>query len=37
METAWKEGLEDVIAARSASCQVSGEAVRLYLRGTEFG
>ena len=29
METAWKAGLEDVIAARSAICQVNGEAGRL--------
>ena len=26
METAWKEGLEDVIAARSAICRVDSEA-----------
>src|SRR5438034_1197832 len=37
METAWKAGLEDVIAARSAICQVNGEAGRLYYRGYEVG
>ncbi|MGH7306039.1 MAG: citrate/2-methylcitrate synthase [Candidatus Rokuibacteriota bacterium] len=35
METAWKAGLEDVIAARSAICQVDGERGRLYYRGYE--
>ena len=35
METAWKAGLEDVIAARSAICRVDGEAGRLYYRGYE--
>jgi citrate synthase len=31
--TAWKAGLEDVIAARSGICLVDGEAGRLYYRG----
>jgi len=35
METAWKAGLEDVIAARSGICQVDGERGRLYYRGYE--
>jgi len=33
--TAYKDGLEDVIAARSAICRVDGEAGRLYYRGYE--
>src|SRR5207249_4136606 len=37
METAWKAGLEDVIAARSAICQVDGAAGKLYYRGYEIG
>jgi citrate synthase len=37
METAWKAGLEDVIAARSGICQVDGERGRLYYRGYEIG
>src|SRR5215813_11952789 len=37
METAWKAGLEDVIAARSAICQVDGVNGRLYYRGYEIG
>jgi citrate synthase len=37
METAWKAGLEDVIAGRSAICQVDGAAGRLYYRGYEIG
>ena len=37
MNQAWKAGLEDVIAARSAICQVNGEAGRLYYRGYEIG
>jgi citrate synthase len=37
MDQAWKAGLEDVIAARSAVCQVDGEAGRLYYRGYEIG
>jgi len=32
---AYKDGLEDVIAARSAICRVDGEAGRLYYRGYE--
>src|SRR5438874_12592388 len=37
MDTTWKDGLEDVIAARSAICQVDGAAGRLYYRGYEIG
>src|SRR4029453_15438017 len=37
METAWKAGLEDVIAARSAICQADGVNGRLYYRGYEIG
>jgi 2-methylcitrate synthase len=37
METGWKAGLEDVIAARSAICQVDGVNGRLYYRGYEIG
>ncbi len=37
MTTAFKTGLEDVIAARSAICRVDGEAGRLYYRGYEIG
>ena len=37
MDQTWKSGLEDVIAARSAVCQVNGEAGRLYYRGYEIG
>ncbi|HEY7363902.1 MAG TPA: citrate/2-methylcitrate synthase [Methylomirabilota bacterium] len=37
MATEWKTGLEDVIAARSAICQVDGVAGRLYYRGYEIG
>jgi len=37
METTWKDGLEDVIAARSAICQIDGAAGRLYYRGYEIG
>ena len=36
-QTLWKEGLEDVIATRSAICQVDGAAGRLYYRGYEIG
>src|SRR5215472_6175709 len=36
-EAPWKEGLEDVIAGRSAICQVDGAAGRLYYRGYEIG
>ena len=35
MATAYKDGLEDIIAARSAICRVDGEAGRLYYRGYE--
>jgi citrate synthase len=34
METGWKAGLEDVIAARSGICQVDGERGSFY-RGYE--
>jgi citrate synthase len=37
MATAFKAGLEDVIAARSAICRIDGEAGRLYYRGYEIG
>jgi len=37
MAPEWKTGLEDVIAARSAICQVDGAAGRLYYRGYEIG
>src|SRR5262245_22020724 len=37
MENTWKDGLEDVIAARSAICQIDGTAGRLYYRGYEIG
>ena len=37
MEMGWKAGLEDVIAARSAICQVDGVNGRLYYRGYEIG
>ena len=37
METAWKAGLEDVMATRSAICQVDGEQRRLFFRGYEIG
>src|SRR5262244_1114474 len=37
MDQAWKAGLEDVIAARSAICQIDGAAGRLYYRGYEIG
>src|SRR5260370_30397290 len=36
-DTAWKAGLEDVIAARSAICRVDGAAGRLFYRGYEIG
>ena len=35
METGWKAGLEDVIAARSGICHVDGEHGKLYYRGYE--
>jgi len=37
MDSAWKAGLEDVIAARSAVCAIDGAAGRLYYRGYEIG
>jgi citrate synthase len=37
MESVWKAGLEDVIAARSAVCAIDGGAGRLYYRGYEIG
>jgi citrate synthase len=37
MDTDWKAGLQDVIAARSAVCTIDGEAGRLYYRGYEIG
>ena len=37
METDWKAGLEDVIAARSGICTIDGAAGRLYYRGYEIG
>lgn len=35
MSHAWKAGLEDVVAARSAICAIDGAAGRLYYRGYE--
>jgi citrate synthase len=37
MNSAYKDGLEDVIAARSAICAIDGAAGRLYYRGYEIG
>ena len=37
MDSDWKAGLEDVIAARSAICTIDGGAGRLYYRGYEIG
>jgi citrate synthase len=37
METGWKAGLEDAIAARSAITAIDGAAGRLYHRGYEIG
>src|SRR5437667_12323978 len=37
METTWKDGLEDVIATRSAICEIDGAAGRLHYRGYEIG
>src|SRR5262245_21790518 len=37
MEAGWKEGLEDVVAARSAICQIDGKEGRLFYRGYEIG
>jgi len=35
--TAWRAGLEDVVAARSAICAIDGAGGRLYYRGYEIG
>jgi citrate synthase len=37
MSDGWKAGLEDVVATRSAICQVDGERGRLFYRGYEIG
>src|SRR5687767_13942159 len=37
MDSDWKAGLQDVIAARSAVCTIDGGAGRLYYRGYEIG
>ena len=37
MDTAWKAGLEDVLAARSSITSVDGQAGRLFYRGYEIG
>jgi citrate synthase len=37
MDSEWKAGLEDVIAARSGVCTIDGTAGRLYYRGYEIG
>ena len=37
MDSDWKAGLQDVIAARSAVCTIDGAAGRLYYRGYEIG
>jgi citrate synthase len=37
MDSDWKAGLEDVVAARSAVCTIDGDAGRLYYRGYEIG
>jgi citrate synthase len=37
MDSDWKAGLEDVVAAHSAVCTIDGEAGRLYYRGYEIG
>ena len=37
MDSTWKDGLEDVVAARTAICQIDGAAGRLYYRGYEIG
>jgi citrate synthase len=37
MDTAWKAGLEDVVAARSSITSVDGRAGRLFYRGYEIG
>jgi citrate synthase len=37
MDAGWKAGLEDVVATRSAICQVDGEQGRLFFGGYEIG
>jgi citrate synthase len=37
MDSDWKAGLEDVVAARSAVCTIDGAAGRLYYGGYEIG
>jgi len=37
MDSDWKAGLEDVVAARSGVCTIDGGAGRLYYRGYEIG
>jgi citrate synthase len=37
MDTEWKAGLEDVIAARSGICTIDGGKGRLFYRGYEIG
>jgi citrate synthase len=37
MDSDWKAGLEDVIAARSGVCTIDGSVGRLYYRGYEIG
>jgi citrate synthase len=37
MDAAWRAGLEDIVAGRSAICQVDGEQGRLFFRGYEIG
>ena len=37
METPWKAGLEDVVAARSGICAIDGAAGQLRYRGYEIG
>ena len=37
MDSDWKAGLEDVIAARSGICTIDGTKGQLYYRGYEIG
>ncbi len=37
MNTDWRAGLEDVVAARSAICAIDGQRGQLYYRGYEIG
>src|SRR5215831_15131007 len=37
MDAPWKDGLEDVVAARSSICQIDGAEGRLHYRGYEIG